>query len=71
MIPVVFSNFEIFSPSSSQTPLHGSWHGRLEVCRFLVESKADVNAKDATYDPLPLYTELKIPGAILVVFSFF
>jgi hypothetical protein len=39
---------------SQSTPLHDSaWYGRLEITRLLVESKADVAARDWCFSPPP------------------
>ena len=57
--PHLFSSFScgkfILLISFSQwTPLHWSaWNGRLEVTRLLVESKADVAARDQCFSPPP------------------
>jgi hypothetical protein len=43
---ICFERFEFTSGFSEETPLHWSSHdGHIEVCQFLVSSKADVNAK--------------------------
>ncbi len=47
---------------SGWTPLHwSSYEGRIEVCQFLFESKADVNAKNVEYDIHP-YTRISKCG---------
>ncbi len=52
-------------PCSQYTPLHAAAvKGHLEICKYLVELKADVAAKDRRYDPLPSVEEL------LFVFAF-
>ena len=53
----------IFLLSFSQdTPLHkAAFHGRLEICRLLVESKADVAARTRYFSPPPsLFLSLTI-----------
>jgi hypothetical protein len=61
LLPLInsFSSFSysmliLFLFFSQRTPLHRSarW-GRLEVCRLLVESKADVAATDMCFSPPP------------------
>jgi len=46
-------------PCSQETPLHNAAAtGHLEICKVLVQVKADVAAKDHRYDPLPSVEEL-------------
>jgi ankyrin repeat protein len=50
----LFSKFVPTSLSRGITPLHvSSAEGHLGICEFLVEHKADVNAKTEQYDKLP------------------
>ena len=45
--PLQFSSIFLISVISGETPLMcSSWNGELDVTRFLVESKANVEAKD-------------------------
>jgi ankyrin repeat protein len=49
---LVFATFVIPCPCSQCCPLHlSSEKGLLEVSRFLVENKADVNSRDKRCDP--------------------
>jgi hypothetical protein len=46
-------------PCSQATALHkAAQGGHLELCKFLVEVRADVAAKDSLYDPLPSVQKL-------------
>jgi hypothetical protein len=48
------SELILFLFFSQQTPLHlSAWFGHLEICRLLVESKADVAARAMCFSPSP------------------
>jgi ankyrin repeat protein len=47
---IICFDFSPFSSVSGQSSLHwSSVEGHIDVCQFLVERKADVNAKDNKY----------------------
>ncbi len=59
---------------SGVSPLHeSSQGGHIQICRFLVEAKAEVNAKSDMYDPPPppLHARLKMGAQGLLRFRRF
>jgi hypothetical protein len=45
--------------------------GHVEIGRLLVEAKADVNAKNESYDPPPPHARLKMGAQVLIYFGRF
>lgn len=67
---VLLHSFSLCRPRAATPLLFAAESGNLDVCQFLVEHKADVNAQNDMYDSRPIRMHLKNSG-VIICFNFF
>lgn len=67
---VLLHSFSLCRPRAATPLLFAAEGGNLDVCQFLVEHKADVNAQNDMHDSRPIRMHFKNSG-VIICFNFF